>query len=292
MATGLNTVGALLDGKYYRVEDFPYEDVQEKGPRILRKGIAYRIDTDMTHGLFPYRGILGKHDSFDPYTAKVGIYMKELKSGGYVMKLARPHTMKEAFEYSLDKAHDIVAATIDHEYLPDQFMDVRVRLGANGESFLPPIYPDDDPLNTLMKVAIRKKDAPFEPYGKRLEALAVDRTKGVEGINIRNNFRRAIKTNRNMSPNKFMQAADTWQFISAFIVMDAPGAMHPMFGDGKTALILYPDGIPFDIKELNLINIEDLVTQGINDTIEEERIENERKNGVELNTEEEEENDD
>ena len=158
-------------------------------------------------------------------------------------------------------------------------MDVKVRLGANGESFLPPIYPDDDPLNTIMKIAIRKKDAPFEPYGKRLEALAVDRTKGVEGINIRNNLRRALKTNHTMSPSKALQISDTWQFQIAIIVADAPGAMHPMFSDGKSALIIYPDGIPFDLKEMELINVDDLVTQGINDTIEEERIERERKTG-------------
>ena len=279
MDTGLNAVVALIEGKYYRVQDFPYDEVSQKGPRVLRKGVAYRIETDMTRGLFPYRGTLGKKEGFDPYQRQVGIYMRDLGNNRYVMKLARPHNYREAEEYSLDKARDIVAATIDHEYLPDQFMDVKVRLGANGESFLPPIYPDDDPLNTIMKIAIRKKDAPFEPYGKRLEALAVDRTKGVEGINIRNNLRRALKTNHTMSPSKALQISDTWQFQIAIIVADAPGAMHPMFSDGKSALIIYPDGIPFDLKEMELINVDDLVTQGINDTIEEERIERERKTG-------------
>lgn len=279
MDTGLNAVVALIEGKYYRVQDFPYDEVSQKGPRVLRKGVAYRIETDMTRGLFPYRGTLGKKEGFDPYQRQVGIYMRDLGNNRYVMKLVRPHNYREAEEYSLDKARDIVAATIDHEYLPDQFMDVKVRLGANGESFLPPIYPDDDPLNTIMKVAIRKKDAPFEPYGKRLEALAVDRTKGVEGINIRNNLRRALKTNHTMSPSKALQISDTWQFQIAIIVADAPGAMHPMFTDGKSALIIYPDGIPFDLKEMELINVDDLVTQGINDTIEEERIERERKTG-------------
>lgn len=279
MDTGLNAVVALIEGKYYRVQDFPYDEVSQKGPRVLRKGVAYRIETDMTRGLFPYRGTLGKKEGFDPYQRQVGIYMRDLGNNRYVMKLARPHNYREAEEYSLDKARDIVAATIDHEYLPDQFMDVKVRLGANGESFLPPIYPDDDPLNTIMKVAIRKKDAPFEPYGKRLEALAVDRTKGVEGINIRNNLRRALKTNRTMSPSKALQISDTWQFQIAIVVADAPGTMHPMFSDGKSALIIYPDGIPFDLKEMELINVDDLVTQGINDTIEEERIERERKTG-------------
>lgn len=279
MDTGLNAVVALIEGKYYRVQDFPYDEVSQKGPRVLRKGVAYRIETDMTRGLFPYRGTLGKKEGFDPYQRQVGIYMRDLGNNRYVMKLVRPHNYREAEEYSLDKARDIVAATIDHEYLPDQFMDVKVRLGANGESFLPPIYPDDDPLNTIMKVAIRKKDAPFEPYGKRLEALAVDRTKGVEGINIRNNLRRALKTNHTMSPSKALQISDTWQFQIAIVVADAPGAMHPMFMDGKSALIIYPDGIPFDLKEMELINVDDLVTQGINDTIEEERIERERKTG-------------
>ena len=279
MDTGLNAVVALIEGKYYRVQDFPYDEVSQKGPRVLRKGVAYRIETDMTRGLFPYRGNIRKKEGFDPYQRQVGIYMRDLGNNRYVMKIVRPHNYREAEEYSLDKARDIVAATIDHEYLPDQFMDVKVRLGANGESFLPPIYPDDDPLNTIMKVAIRKKDAPFEPYGKRLEALAVDRTKGVEGINIRNNLRRALKTNRTMSPSKALQISDTWQFQIAIIVADAPGAMHPMFSDGKSALIIYPDGIPFDLKEMELINVDDLVTQGINDTIEEERIERERKTG-------------
>ena len=291
MDTGLSAIVALIEGKYYRVQDFPYEEVDKKGPRVLRKGVAYRIDTDMTKGLFPYRGTIGKKEGFNQYDRPVGIYMKELKSGGYSMRIARPHTRKEAEEYSLDKARDIVAATIDHEYLPDQFMDVKVRLGANGESFLPPIYPDDDPLNTIMKIAIRKKDAPFEPYGKRLEALAVDKTKGVEGINIRNNLRRALKTNRTMSPSKASQIADTWQLQMAYVVMDAPGSMHPMFEDGQNALVIYPDGIPFDLKSINLINVDDLVTQGINDTLEEERIERERKTGR-FDDEEEDDSDD
>ena len=113
MDTGLNAVVALIEGKYYRVQDFPYDEVSQKGPRVLRKGVAYRIETDMTRGLFPYRGTRGKKEGFDPYKLQGGIYIRDLGNNRYVMKLGRPHNYREADEYSQDKARDIVAATID-----------------------------------------------------------------------------------------------------------------------------------------------------------------------------------
>lgn len=261
----LSTTAVILEGKYYRVIDFPEELVNEQGPSALKKAVAYRFDTEVTKSLFPYRGIIDP-DDFNPYTAKVGIYFYKKKKL-YRMYLSRPHTMQEKLEYSNDRAKNIMTAVIDNEYTPDQFADLKFGSSDIGsEIFIPPLYTDDDPLNRIMKTAIREKEAPFDPYGKRLEALAIDRRKGgIEGINIRNNAKRAIKTNLAMSPSKFMQYADTWQLEPAFILRDSPNSMHPMFMDGSM-LILYPNGLSFEINPSKLIDIKDMVAEGIMET--------------------------
>ena len=82
--------------------------------------------------------------------------------------------------------------------------------------------PDDDPLNMILKLGIRLKCASFAPYGKRLEALAVDRNGSGEKANIRNNVKRALFANRALSPSKFCQYGDNWQFDAAFILKCQP----------------------------------------------------------------------
>lgn len=61
---------ANIEGRFYRIMDFPREEAIADGPNVLRKAIAYRIVTDMTKGLFPYRGVLEKHEPWSPYTVK------------------------------------------------------------------------------------------------------------------------------------------------------------------------------------------------------------------------------
>lgn len=269
----LKTTMARLEGSPFRVEDCSWETIMSNDPHALKKGVAYRVtrevgfgDSGLRYGwLLPYRGtILGE---FSYNTAKVGIWHKKIGHDRYKTIIIRPRTPKEAAEYKIGNEKDLVAATLNNEYMPDQFADNSLNLADIGtDIYRPPMHTDDDPLNMLMKIGIRLKAAPFDPYGKRLEALAVDKTKGVEGANIRNNTRRAIRLNKAMSPAKFMQYADVWQFEPAFILRDRPGSMHPMgIPDGKM-LIIYPSGIPFDIDPDNLIDISDIVADAIAET--------------------------
>jgi len=262
---GLSTLGVLIDGKYYRVMPFPYSEVEKEGPDILRKGIAYQIQTDLTHGLFPYRGTLGPKEHLDYRTAQVGIYMKQLKGGEYVMRIVRPRTKKEREEYALGREMDIMAATVSGKIPKDQLIDLKmVPTGGTGDAFMPPIRAADDPLNRLMKLAIRLKEMPFGPYGKRLEALAVDRS-GIEGVNTKNNARRALYENTAMSPSKFIVYADTWEYEAAIILRDSPESTHPMFEDGKM-LILYPSGPAFTIDPDKLVDARDMILEAIQES--------------------------
>lgn len=260
--TPLETNMAFLEGKPYRVMDFPYDEVEKKGPHILRKGMAYRINTDMTKGLFPYRGIIDLDEHWSSYQAPVGIYFKETKSGKYKMRIAYPHSKKEKQEYSLDREQSIMAGVINQSFALDQFTNISSSIGVDGEAFMPPIHVDDDFLNTILKTAIRLKEAPFEPYGKRLEALAVDRSKGVEGQNIRNNSKRAVVNNKACSASKFRVYTDVWGLEAVIIVRDAPDAEYRMFPD-DSALVLFTNGIPFEIKPEKLIDVSEYVSSGI-----------------------------
>ena len=97
---GLNTQAVFVGGKMYKVADFPFDRIKYDGPHILRKGIAYRIITDITRGLFPYRGIIKKKEVLNRYTSPVGIYLKEIGDEEYKYQLVYPHTKKEKEEYS------------------------------------------------------------------------------------------------------------------------------------------------------------------------------------------------
>lgn len=252
---------AIIEGQFFNIGDFDRERIIEEGPKCLYKSHAYPIDTGMTHGLFPYRGVIHKGDSWSPYE-KPGIYLKRSKDDTHWnIRIAYPRGKRQLEEYSLSKVQDAVAAIIGNEYVPSQFVDLKVDT-SKGEAFMPPIRTGDDPLNMLMKVAIRTKEAPFEPYGKRLEALAVDRSKSIEGINIRNNAKRGIITNTAMSASKFILYANTWQLKAAIILMDADDSMHPMFPDGEM-LITFPNSEPFEINPDKLVDITDMVREAI-----------------------------
>lgn len=272
-----------LEGQPFRVEDLPeikplVETYEETN--ILKKGVAYRFVRKIDMGgeilvyrkLLPYRGIVSdKH--FNPFDReiKVGLYYVRVKQDQYAFRVVRPRSKRENIEYSAKKEVDLVSATLNHEISPDMFFDNKLSQSDIGvDVYHPPVREEDDPLNMLMKLAIRLKDAPFEPYAARMKSLAVDKkSNAVEGSNIINNNRRGLRTNRAMSPSKYMQYCDIWQFDTAFIIRDIPGAMHSMgLPEGKM-LVLYPGGIPFEINNDDLIDASDLIAQAIADTTEE-----------------------
>ncbi|MCM1295185.1 MAG: hypothetical protein NC311_06560 [Muribaculaceae bacterium] len=258
----LSTAAVMLEGSYFRVEDYPWEAVEKHGPFALKKGIAYRYQTDFSKGLFPYRGLTG--DDFNFKKAKIGIWFKQLSHSEYKKIIVYPRTPKQAAEYKLGTEKDIIAAVLQNEFLPDQFADSDYAAADSGASvYMPPIHTDDDSLNMLMKLAIREKGAPFEPYGRRLQAMAVDKRPGTERSNAKNNAKRGIMQNRAMSMGKFAQYSDAWQLESAIIVKDLPHAMHPMHIPKGKMLVIYPGGLPFTINQENLIDVSDMIAEAI-----------------------------
>ena len=272
----LSSCMALIMGKPYRVEDKPSDSIiRERGCKAFRKGVAYRFNSQLTKFLLPYRGQIERED-FRRDELEPGIYFVRRRES-YFMRLVLPHNDKEREQYQLGKERDVVAAVIDSAYMPDQFADVRITSAdAGGDSFLPPLYQEDDALNLLVKTGIRLKDAPFEPYGKRLAAAAVDKFKGVDGTNIRNNARRSFRLNHTMSATKALQYADAYEMRLAYVLADEPDAMHPMFPDdpGKL-LVVYPNGIPFEIHQDDLVNADELIRIGIADTNQIRKMEEE-----------------
>lgn len=264
--TPLIAVGATIEGKYYRVMDFPYQEVEEKGPDILRKGIAYRIDTDITKGLFPYRGIVGRREAINRKTARVGIYMKHLGGDQYAMRIVRPHTKKEQAEYKLGEEYNIAAAIVSGQVSPSDLIDTQIvtSVVSSDDMFKPPVRAQDDPLNTIIKMGIRLKNAPFGPYGKRMEAVAVDKS-GIEGTNTKNNNRRGYFKNATMSPTKAQFNADVWGFDLVFLLRDKPGTPYPMFKDGEM-LAVFASGPPFEIDPSKIVDARELIRDAIQET--------------------------
>lgn len=271
----LKTTMAYLDGVPFRVEDYPWEAAEEKGPEAFRKGVAYRYIRSITVGsstldtklLLPYRGVI-KMDDFSLADANVGIWYRRLSRDRYRQIIVRPRSAKEKEEYALSKERDLVAATLNHEISTDQLLDTSYNQADIGtDVYIPPMHMDDDPMNMLMKLGIRLKCAPFEPYGARMRALAVDsRKKGIEGSNIVNNNKRGLRLNRAMSPSKFMQFCDIWQLDSAIIIKDSPNAMHRMNIPEDKMLVIYPGGIPFDICQDDLIDASDMIAEAVAST--------------------------
>lgn len=259
----------LIDGKPYRVEDKPSDEViRKRGPKAFKKGTVYRFNTQLSKFMLPYQGIIDDVDEFNSWFREPGIYFIRKPKGKYAMRLIRPKTIMEQEKYRLGQERNMVVGVLDHSIRPEDIMEVRITSAdVGGDTFSPPLYQEDDALNLLIKTGIRLKAAPYEPYGRRMAALAVDKFKGVEGSNIRNNMRRALKLNHNMSATKALQCADTWQMEIAYIIKDQPGAMHPMFPDDPdAALIVYPGGIPFEIHPDKLIDAAGLIQVGIADT--------------------------
>lgn len=277
MSKSLATTMAYLEGTPFRVEDYPWDAVERDGPSALKKGIAYRYEKKtkfgntclITSGLFPFRGVM--KDDFSYATAKVGFWSRKIYHDEYRLILVRPRSMQEKEEYRIGKEQDLVAATLNHSFTIDQFTDNNLYQTDIGmDVYIPPIHSDDDPLNMLLKTCIRLKHAPFEPYGARLKALAVDKKRSVEGSNIVNNSKRSLRLNRAMSPTKFMQYSDTWQLEPAIVIRDIPNAMHKMSIPKDKMLVIYPSGIPFEINQEDLIDVSSIVAEAITETLDSE----------------------
>ena len=189
------------------------------------------------------------------------------------MKLIYPENKQEAEQYKLSKEKDMVAAIIGNDIDPNEFKELSVD-ASKGDSFIPPIKTNDDFLNKIIKMGIRLKDAPFAPYGKRLKALAINKSNGIEGTNMMNNIKRGILINHAMSPSRAIICADTWELDVAVIVRDRPGAANPMFEDGSM-MVIYPNSEPFEIAQDLLINTDDMIHEAIVDTKHEEDNEDE-----------------
>lgn len=268
----LRLQSVMIDGVYYRVEDYPHRKDVDIGPYTLKKGIAYRYVTDITKGLFPYRGIMDEHFSWKK--SPVGLYLRKRRHDRHEVVVVRPRTAKEAAEHKLGREIDTVAAVLGNQYRPDQFMDNSLTSSDVGtEVYLPQIRAGDDFLNKMIKLFIRKKEAPLEPYGRRMEAMAVDKSRGsVERSNSRNNYIRAIRTNSSCSPGMFEKFLYFWEGECALILRDKPGAMHPMgIPEGKM-LVLFPDGVPFEINQEDLLNASPMISEAVAASTEEERI--------------------
>lgn len=267
-AQSLKVTSAILGDHIYRIMDFPREAAMEDGPNALSKGVAYRIETDMTRGLFPYRGIIDKGAKWNPYTAKVGIYLKKKPHGepGYWIRIAYPKDKKEREMYSLDQAKDWKAAALDREHVTDQFLDLHIT-ETKGDAFMPPIRVGDDFLNTLVKLGMRLKGAPFDSYGRRLEAMAIDKSKRIEGVNIKNNSKRALYNNESMSPTKGLTYCDAGEMEIGIILRDRPDSTYPMFpGEPERGLLMFPSGMSFVIDPDKLVEVTDLVNEAISET--------------------------
>lgn len=236
------------------------------------KAVAYRIKTQLTDGLFPYRGIVENDHPITPRNSEVGIYFRKKKDKkSYTMIIRRPMTKKEKEAYSVQNEMDVAVAFVDRTMSVDQLTNISASVGMDGKAFRPPIRPEDDMLNKVMKMCIRLKNAPFEPYGKVLEG-SVGKTKSAEGTNIRNNTRRMLYVNNALSGSKYALCSDVWQLDTAIIVKDAPNAIYPMFKNGEM-LILYPNGYKFEIDPSKLVDAEEMIEAAINE-VEPETSEN------------------
>lgn len=275
----LCTPMTIIDGVAYRVEPYPsLAEWREYGLDCFKKAVAYQIDSDLTHLVLPYRGFINDVDQFSFKEAEPGIWTYK-KNKKLYHRIVRPHGKKELEKYSSDRVLDIMVAVKNGQIPSDQFMDLRIG-GADigSDIYSPPLHIDDDALNLLIKTAIRLKSAPFEPYGKRMEAMVTKKYHGNEGINARNNFRRAMQLNRSMSPSKALQYSDVYQLELAYIIKDQDGAMHPMFDDGEM-MIIYPNGHEFPIDPTKLISASEYIDAGITET---QQIEKERNKEADL----------
>ena len=251
----LNVRSIFIDGRFYRVEEYPTEEINKGNYDIFNKGIAYHIKTDLVDLVLPYMGTAkSRSEVLDPDT-EPGIYRIRFKRGNYTVAIHYPGKADRE-TYSPKQTKDLVSSVIAGEYDPNQFLDIDEDM-VNGDSFMPPLHSNDDLMNRVVKTAIRLKEAPFEPYGKRLEACAMSKNKkgSTESINIKNNSKRGICKNSAMSSTKAVLYTNTWDLRFAIVVQDVPGASNPMFENGSS-LVIYSNGVPFDIDQNKIITVQ------------------------------------
>lgn len=272
MVFPISTEGVVIDHSFYRVLDLPdIEKIQAEGPSLLMKAVAYRIDTPLFRGLYPYRGLID-HDP--PYELKrIGIYLKKIR-GKYKILYSPPKTKEEKEKYALEAASNIAVAMVNQNIPQERLTNIASLVGVEGDKFHPPIRTEDDPLNKMMKLAIRKKNAPFEPFGKLLEISESRNGSTAEGINAKNNAKRGLLNNTAMSSSKFALYANIWGLDYAILIKDSEDSIYPIFEDEKDILIYYPNGNKFPIDPSHLIDastgIEDAILETSNNEENEE----------------------
>ena len=75
---GLDFSAVFIDNAMFTVLDLPDTvSIEEEGPDVFRLNNAYRINTDMTKGIFPYRGVIKKGTKWGHRSGKPGIYLKK-----------------------------------------------------------------------------------------------------------------------------------------------------------------------------------------------------------------------
>lgn len=268
MKPDMRSAMAYIEGRFYKVEDYPWDKVDERGPYALNKGVVYRYITDITKGLYPFRGEVD--ESFSRDTSPVGIYYRHRSHGRYQIIIIRPRNPREKEEYQLGKEKNLAVAVLEGHYDPEQFTDSRLSASDIGKDiYLPPIKASNDFMAKLIKLAIRQKAAPMDPYGARMSALAVDQRRSVEANNIKNNTIRRHKESDAMSPSKALQDADAWQLDLVVGVKNNPNAMHRIQGipdDGM--LVIFPNSAPFDLQQLQIVDAEDMLAKAILETNE------------------------
>lgn len=254
-------LSTIIDGKFYRIEEFPHEDIRHKHYNKLQKGIAYHLYDSIMDYVLPYRTIIETYKELYEEERKPGIYLigTRTKIRGYDIIL--PKTTNERADYSYGNRKNIAAAIVNGEYDKDQFAHYTNEMDLNGDAFIPPLLADDDPLNRIMKIAIARKNVSYEAYSPRLEALAANKGKGVEGANLKNNTKRALKVNRTMSITKALMLAQTYDLDIAIIIKDLPNRPNPILESDK-ALVIYPLN-EFDINPDDLVNVDELTTNDL-----------------------------
>ena len=262
----LNSYGIEIGTTWYRVLPFPWEKFEKKGPDCLDKVVAYTFDGLSKGFVFPYRGIW-KEKEWSTDNTKVGVYVIKYKRDPiWRIRLRRPKTKDEVNIYTEKRAKNAAAAVLNREYPTDKFTNIIQSVGMDGKAFMPPVRADDDALNAIIKTAMRKKGAPFSPYGKMLETYSTS-TNPAEGANRKNNSKRSLYKNDTMSMNKAIMYANIWGLDFAIVIKDAPDALYPMFEDG-TQLVYYPTGHEFDLDLKKMKPAKDYIQQAIEESAE------------------------
>lgn len=252
---------AIVDGKTYTVDDLPSDaKVLASGPDAFKRGVVYRLP-EWLGGLYPYRGVVD--DGFSRNTSAVGIWLRRIGHGRYEMVYVNPRSKKEQALYSPKNEQRLLAGLLEGDY-NDSLIDIGpgTPMYNGDDAYMPPIHADDNALHKLMKIAIRKVGMPLSAYRKRIVALSNPGNKS-GATSVIGNLTRRHRNDRAMSADKFQHDATAWGMRWAVILMSEPGCDAPMDLPENSALVVYPNGVPFDINSLNLIDIGPMVAKAV-----------------------------